>query len=92
LALKARICKVLKWLGYPSNQGEFRDYQSFRTHDLDVLLHLTGREEAVKVNYFAEWSAVAKWNPSARYQAAGTATKAGADLMISATRVLLRTI
>jgi HEPN domain-containing protein len=89
LALKARICKALKWPGYPSTSGEFKDYQSFRTHDLDVLLHLTGREQAVKASYFADWSAVAQWNPSARYQAIGTATDPDARLMISATKLLL---
>jgi len=92
LALKARVCKTLKWPGYPSSSGEFRDYQSFRTHDLDMLLHLTGREEAIKVSYFAEWSAVAQWNPSARYQAIGTATETDARLMLSGTKVLLRKI
>jgi HEPN domain-containing protein len=50
LALKAKICQTLNWPGYPSTAGEFRDYQSFRTHDLDVLLHLTGREEFIKTS------------------------------------------
>jgi HEPN domain-containing protein len=92
LSLKARVCKTLKWRGYPSSSGEFKDYQSFRTHDLDVLLHLTGREQEIKVGCLAEWSAVAQWNPSARYQAIGTATEADAKLMLSAARVLLRKI
>jgi HEPN domain-containing protein len=92
LALKARVCKTLKWPGYPSTSGEFKDYHSFRTHDLDVLLHLTGREQAIKVSYFAEWSAVAQWNPSARYQAIGTGTETDAKLMISATKILLEKI
>jgi HEPN domain-containing protein len=92
LALKARVCKTLRWHGYPSTSGEFKDYHSFRTHDLDVLLHLTGREQSIKVNYFAEWSAVAQWNPSARYQAVGTATEADAKLMLSASEALLRKI
>ena len=90
LALKARICRALRWPGYPSTTGEFRDYQSFRVHDLDVLLHLTGREDRVKASYFAEWSAVAQWNPSARYQAVGTAQRVDAELMISSAGILLR--
>jgi len=92
LALKARICQTLKWPGYPSTTGEFRDYQSFRTHDLDVLLHLTGREQKIKTNYFAEWSAVARWNPAARYQPIGTARNADAQLMISSAKTLWRRI
>lgn len=92
LALKTRICQALKWPGYPSTKSEFRDYKSFRTHDLDVLLHLTGREQQIKTNFFAEWSAVAQWNPAARYQPIGTAEKADAQLMISAAKSLVRKI
>jgi HEPN domain-containing protein len=92
LALKAKICRVLNWAGYPSTSGEFKDYQSFRTHDLDVLLHLTGREEFVKTSLFTEWSAVAQWNPNARYQTIGTTKEPDAQLMISAASLLLEKI
>jgi hypothetical protein len=57
-ALKARICRVLKWPGYPSTRKEFEGYQSFRTHDLDILLHLSGTEDKIKTNHLAEWSIV----------------------------------
>lgn len=90
LALKARICRTLRWTGYPSTTSEFKNYQSFRVHDLDVLLHLTGRENMIKTTHFAEWSAVAQWNPSARYQAIGTAQRSDAELMIKSARTLLR--
>ena len=89
LALKARICKTLNWPGYPSSRKEFSNYSSFKTHDLDVLLHLTGRESNTKLNFLTEWSAVAQWEPSTRYQPVGTADESDARLMISATRVLL---
>ncbi|MFV9691345.1 MAG: HEPN domain-containing protein, partial [Desulfobacteria bacterium] len=56
LSLKARICKTLRWSGYPSTNNEFRDYRSFKTHDLDVLLHLSGIEQRIKTELFAEWS------------------------------------
>lgn len=90
LGLKARICRTLKWQGYPSTSGEFRGYQSFRTHDLDVLLHLTGREQHIKTNFLTEWSAVAQWNPEARYQPIGNTTNSDAQLMISAAATLLK--
>jgi len=48
LGLKARICRTLKWSGYPSTNKEFANYRSFKTHDLDVLLHLSGIEEKIK--------------------------------------------
>jgi len=89
LTLKARICRTLKWKGYPSSNKEFENFQSFRTHDLDVLLHLTGLEKSIKIGYLAEWSAVAKWNPAARYQPIGTTNKNDAQLMISAAKILI---
>jgi hypothetical protein len=89
LALKARICIVLGWQGYPSTTGEFRDYQSFRTHNLDILLHLSGREKKIKLNFLAEWSSIAQWDPSARYKAVGAANISDATLMISGTKKLL---
>jgi len=89
LILKARICRTLKWQGYPSTNSEFQNFQSFRTHDLDVLLHLTGLEQTIKTNFMAEWSAVAQWNPAARYQAVGTSGKSDANLMISASKTII---
>jgi len=48
LALKARICLILNWNGYPSTNAEFQKYQSFKTHELDVLLRLSGTEAIMK--------------------------------------------
>ncbi len=92
LALKTRICQTLKWPGYPSTNSEFEQYRSFKTHDLDVLLHLAGREQRIKTNFLAEWSAVAQWNPAARYLPIGTAKKDDAHLMISAAKNLVKKI
>jgi HEPN domain-containing protein len=90
LGLKARICRALKWAGYPSSRKEFEGLQTFRTHDLDLLLRLTGREQGIKTTHFAEWSAVAQWNPEARYQPVGTATATDAQIMIQAAEILLK--
>ncbi|MDD2810634.1 HEPN domain-containing protein [Rhodoferax sp.] len=90
LALKARICKTLKWSGYPESNKEFEPLKSFRVHDLDVLLRLTGREGAVKANYFVEWSAVAAWNPEARYKPIGSANESDAQLMLESAALLLK--
>jgi hypothetical protein len=48
LALKARICRTLRWQGYPESRTEFANYGSFRIHDLQVLLELSGRKEQIK--------------------------------------------
>ena len=89
LGLKARICKTLKWEGWPSEGKEFDGYQSFKTHKLDVLLRLSGIEERIKTQLFAEWSAVAKWEPECRYYPVGRAPVVDVHLMISSAKVLL---
>lgn len=91
LALKARICKTLGWNGYPS-KNEFRHYESFRTHNLDVLLHLSGIEAKIKTKYFVEWSSVATWDPEARYKNIGSTTSQDAKLMVQSVGTLLAII
>jgi len=61
IGLKARVCRTLKWHGFPSTNKEFEGYHSFRTHNLDVLLRLSGSEVKIKTKYLAEWSVVAMW-------------------------------
>jgi hypothetical protein len=92
LALKARICHTLKWQGFPSTNSEFKPYQSFKTHDLDVLLHLSGIEAKIKTTLFAEWSAVAQWSPESRYTPSGTVTPSDAIAMLASTKSLLSKI
>lgn len=86
IALKARICRTLKWPGYPSN---FSGYQSFRTHDLVILLHLSGAEAKIKSKYFAEWSVVATWRSEVRYRPIGSATAQDVvDMIESAKKIM----
>jgi len=54
IGLKARICRSLKWDGFPSTNKEFEGLHNFRTHKLDVLLHLSGAEKEIKAKYFVE--------------------------------------
>lgn len=89
LGLKARICTTLKWPGFPSTKKEFDGYHSFKTHNLDVLLHLTGIEDRIKTQLFAEWSAVAEWDPESRYNPIGNASLSDMHLMISSAKSLL---
>jgi hypothetical protein len=67
IVLKLRICKTLKWEGFPDSRREFEKYASFKTHDFDSLLHLSGVEDKVKQSYLSEWSIVKTWNPELRY-------------------------
>lgn len=92
IALKARICQTLNWPGYPSTRKEFEGYQSFRTHDLDILLHLSGAETTIKTKNLAQWSIVATWDPNVRYRPVGAASPQEARDMVNSTKALLTVI
>jgi len=89
LGLKARVCKTLKWSAFPSSTKEFQGYSSFKTHNLDILLHLTGLEDKIKTELFADWSVVAGWDPESRYNPIGNVSASDAQQMISSTKALL---
>ena len=90
LALKARICKTLKWVGYPQTNSEFAGLASFKVHDLELLLRLSGRAGVIKSKHLAEWSAVLIWKPEDRYNLVGSANLVDARLMLDSAAVLLR--
>lgn len=90
LGLKLKICETLNWQGYPESKKEFENYRSFKTHDLDVLLHLSGVEAKIKKNFLAEWSTVSQWNPEARYKPTGRINNIEAKSMLTATRKILK--
>jgi hypothetical protein len=92
LALKARICRTLKWSDFPERRCEFEGLQTFKTHDLDVLLRLSGREHYVKSKLFPEWTVVSQWNPEARYQPVGSATAPKVRQMLASVRKILETL
>ena len=97
IALKARICKVLKWTsGFPETNAEFRLKGNLKTHDLVMLLEYTGLQHRIlsvgTSGFLAEWSVVEKWKPEERYNPRGTKTLSDADAMIAATQSLLRII
>jgi hypothetical protein len=88
LSLKARICKTLKWAGFPSSSKEFGDYRSFRVHDLDVLLHLSGIENEIKQNHLTDWSNVNTWNPESRYKTSSASQSNATTMLNSVTRLI----
>lgn len=91
LALKSKICSTLGWLGYPSSAKEFENFKSFKTHDLEVLLHLSGAENQIKKNFFPEWSVVASWNPEIRYSIVRQ-TAQHAELMLTSAETLINNL
>ena len=92
VALKGRICRTLRWDGFPETNKEFEGYQSFRTHNLPVLLRLSGQQPRVRRRYLAEWAEVAEWEPGMRYRPIGTTARARALRMLEAVKVLVRVL
>jgi len=89
LALKRRICKSLNWDGYPNSNKEFENLKSFKVHNLDSLLHLSGKEKKIKKGFLAEWSIINDWNPETRY-ACRTKNKRDVIGMLDAVKKLLK--
>ena len=92
LTLKAKICKTIKWSGFPSTNSEFQGLQSFKTHRLDLLLRLSGQESKIKTGYFADWSIVASWDSETRYSIIGTISKTEASDMIESAKIIVRAL
>ncbi len=89
IALKHKICQTLNWAGFPSTNKEFENYRSLKTHDLDILLSLTGIELTLKASHLAEWSAVSIWNPEARYNPIGMINSVDASFMVNSAKTLI---
>src|SRR4051812_405717 len=89
LALKGRICRHLKWNGFPENQGESRWSQALKTHDLDALLELSGVRSRIRSTYVADWSVIQRnWSPEARYRVIGSFSSTTTLAMLGAATTL----
>ncbi len=89
LGLKKKICETLKWEGYPDTKKEFEHLKSFKIHDLDMLLHLSGVENQIKGEVFTEWSIVVSWDPEMRYSSSKQ-TEQSAKLLLESAETLLK--
>jgi HEPN domain-containing protein len=92
VALKARICRTLRWPGFPTRAGEFDGRQSLKTHKLEHLLRFTGQELRIWGKYEAEWKDVAVWDPERRYLPIGTTNRGEAESMLRSAQVLVRVL
>lgn len=89
LALKARICDTLNWADFPETPGEFKNFQSLRTHDLNILLLFSGQKPFILGNHAADWQAVFAWNPEERYRPSGSVPPGKAQTFLAAVANLL---
>jgi len=78
LAFKARICKLMDIESYLEN-GEIS--RSFKIHDLNHLLLLSGLKKkleyeiSINQDFAANWSLVTNWNEGYRYRPIGATSK-----------------
>ena len=91
-ALKARICKQLRWAGYPSTDNEFRGKGNFKTHDFEILLQFTGMAPKINNDFRNEWTVMKEWSPEYRYRPIGTATQSEARRILTASKKLAKTL
>jgi hypothetical protein len=92
LALKARICRTLKWSGFPDSGQDFAGMQSVKTHDLKILLRFSGIESRVLTKHRGEWEVVVTWNPEIRYKANLLTTAEEAANMVTCVERLLEVL
>ena len=92
IAIKARICRTLRWSGFPETSREWSEVKSLKTHRLETLLLFSGVESRIRTRYLVEWSVVERWSPEQRYERPGSASAGSAKDMIEAATVLRRVI
>ena len=88
VGLKRAICRTLGWIGFPQTKSEFERLSSFKTHDLEILLHLSGRETEIKEKYFSEWSVVTSWEPEIRYSSEKRTPQKVESMLMAAEKLL----
>ncbi len=87
IALKARICKILKETDYPEGG---RIGNAYKTHKIDDLILLAGLKEqlsqklSTEPQFLANWDLVTPWSETFRYRPIGSATQANALDVIEA--------
>lgn len=83
LALKHAITRHLGWHSY-NTDGKFK---FLKTHDLDLMVSLTGNE--LKVKQLPSWAIVSRWTEAKRYEDPSKANREDASEMIEATRKIV---
>jgi hypothetical protein len=83
LALKARICRLLRVKEYPLS-GEIG--RAFKVHNLDQLKVLAGLSAEIHVDknreLFNNWSKAVEWDPEQRYEAPGKYDASSARILL----------
>jgi len=93
LILKRHIVKRLQWDGYPEGQ-DFKKFQTYKTHDLDILLKLAGLEKFINsdIERLADWQIAKGWNSEIRYNDIGSTTPEDCKKIIESIRKTLNLV
>lgn len=90
VALKARLCLTLGWTGFPETAREFEGLKSLKTHNLRILLRLSGRLGGIMATHPLEWTDLERdWSPEMRYRSVGTVSQAQVRRLIDAVRTIV---
>ena len=94
LMLKRRIVNVLDWDGFPETRSEFDRKQTFKVHNLGMLLHLSGLERKLQADtiLYAIWQIAGTWDSEIRYKQVGNTTTSDAQNIIDASKDILNFI
>ncbi|OXU15613.1 HEPN domain-containing protein [Sedimentisphaera salicampi] len=84
MALKHVICRTLNWDTFPPESIALNKLTSFKTHDLKVLLSLSGIEQKVKRELSVDWYVVMNWSPEQRYSTQEINKVQASDMLESA--------
>ena len=78
--------------GVSKHKERFEGLSSFKTHNLEILLQLSGADYKIGPAQTGYWSVVTRWDPEQRYSPRGTKTQTDADEMIVATENIMKVI
>lgn len=98
LILKRKIVLLLDWTGYPETGNEFNnnngDLRTYKTHDLSLLLQLSGLEKRLLSDTAlrASWQVAKSWQAEQRYSRVGNKSKGEVDGIIEETRTVINWI
>lgn len=91
IALKARICRTLKWSNFPPPGSDAR---FLLVHKFKQLLWFTGMSKHVETTKSGfpnpDWQVVLNWDPELRYSPVGAQTATSAGEIIAATAAIVR--
>jgi len=99
LAFKKKICDKLDWKEFPETKSEFeKGFISFKTHNPQILLRLSGEELKIKkntkawvnLNILLDLAEKDIFNIEIRYKPKGKVNREQAKEIIKATDILLK--